>query len=232
MEGFPTAEELLEEAKTKNAKDVNSLHYQTWLLMMKHKQDYYNGKVDAFLKNIPLEKKQKEELKEKMLKPVEINDVEYSNFMEEASRRISQAFQVISGNLAEMCIEDALKSEGLVGRQHYLRKKDRADFTFYSPNILNKKAIHRLEVKNVKLRERGVRGLLFDADSMVGFFDSPGEFVESTIKFIDDHCAKNNGYCYLPPKTLEAIETPTKRFKSNLELAKDMKHFVQKGVMP
>lgn len=28
-----------------------------------------------------------------MLKPVKVEDIEYSNFMEEASRRISQVFQ-------------------------------------------------------------------------------------------------------------------------------------------
>lgn len=232
MDDFPTAEELLEEAKKQNANDLNKLHYQTWLLMIKHRKSYYNKKVKEFLDSTSLTGKEKEEIETKLLTPIVANGIEYSNFMEEASRRISQAFQVISGNIAEMCVEDSLISIGLKRKVHYLRKKERADFTFYSPNILKTKTKHRLEVKNVKLRERGVRGLLFDADSMVGFFDSPGEFVETTIKFIDDHCLKNNGYCYLPPETLKAIKFPTRRFKSNLQLAKDMKYFVDNGTMP
>jgi hypothetical protein len=41
---------------------------------------------------------------------------------------------------------------------------------------------HRIEVKNVKIRERATRGLLFDGDSLFGFFDDESEFTESNVE--------------------------------------------------
>ena len=149
--------------------------------------------------------------------------------MEEVSRRVSQTFQVISGNLAELCVERELNKVGLRLKINYLRKWENTDFRIYYPNLNNPIKKHRLEVKNVKLRERGTRGLAFDGDSMVGFFDDPSEFTESNIKIIDEHCKKTGGYCYIPSETLKLIKNKTKRFKANTELALDMQRFVTNG---
>jgi hypothetical protein len=229
---FPSAEDLVAEARKSKYKDLNELHYKTWVLMIRHREKYYEEKVDAFLSTTNLNAQQKADLKKKMLTPMSIGDTTYSNFMEEASRRISQTFQVVSGNIAELCVETALNELGLKKGIHYLRKNKRTDFTFFYPDLKTNKKAHRLEVKNVKLRERGARGLAFDGDSMLGFFDDPAEFTEDNIRVIDKHCAKTGGYCYMPPDTLNTLKHPAKRFKSNLKLAKDMKHFVEKGVMP
>lgn len=230
MENFPSAQELLSEALKQKPRNMNDLHFLTWKLMVKYRDAYYKGRVNTFLETTSLKEPALSEVRDKMLKPLVANGIEYSNFMEEASRRISQSFQSLSGNIAELCVEVELNNIGLKSGTDYLRKKDRTDFTFYYRK--DRKQIHRLEVKNVKLRERGTRGLAFDGDSMLGFFDSPGEFNAGNVKIIDDHCTKTGGYCYVPPQTLSEIETTHTRFKSNLEIAKDMKYFVDNGVMP
>lgn len=86
-------------------------------------------------------------------------------------------------------------------------------------------------MKNVKLRERGTRGLVFDGDSMIGFFNEPSEFTASNVEVIEKHCKKANGYCYVPPQTLKAIKHQNLRFKANTEFASDMKKFVEGGVI-
>ena len=229
MAEFPSANTLVEEAKQYNPKTINELHRKTYDLMRKYRSEYYKQKVGDFLKTTSLKEPQISEIKKKMLQPVSADGIKYSNFMEEASRRISQTFQVISGNIAELCAEAAVKEAGLQENVHYLRKKDRSDFIFYHPELKNQKAKHRLEVKNVKLRERGVRGLAFDGDSLFGFFDDPSEFTEDNIIVLEEHCKKTGGYCYIPPETLKNLKHPVSRFRSNLHLAKDMKNFVETG---
>jgi hypothetical protein len=233
---IPSAKALVQEAlKIKPKADVNGIHSLTFELMMKYKSEYYEDKVDTFLSRMSLmgiPKEQKKILRKEMLKSLVAGGVEYSNFMEEASRRVSQTFQVISGNIAELCAERVLTDVGLKDRVHYRKKFQRTDFMMYSPNIKNAKATHRVEVKNVKLRERGTRGLAFDGDSMFGFFDSPSEFTESNVQVIDQHCLSTKGYCYIPPRTLNAMPYKAMRFKSNTEFAQDMLYFVRKGKMP
>lgn len=231
MEGFPSAQDLINEANKLGPIDLNDLHSKTYTLMIKYKESYYRNKVDKFLATTTLKEPELSEIRKKMLMPIKVDNVIYSNFMEEASRRISQAFQPLSGNIAELCVKAALDEVGLIEKVHYLRKKNRSDFTFYYPDVNHVKKQHRLEVKNVKLRERGARGLVFDGDSLMGFFDSPEEFTEDNVRVIDENCLKTNGYCYLPPNTLQRIKYKTKRFKSDLNLAKDMKEFVQKGII-
>jgi ribosomal protein L19 len=215
--------------------DVNGIHSLTYDLMMDYKKKYYERKVDEFLSrmnliDIPVEQKRK--LRKEMLKPLTADEVEYANFMEEASRRVSQTFQVISGNIAELCVERELTEVGLRESIHYKKKIERTDFVIYSPNIANVKAKHRIEVKNVKLRERGTRGLAFDGDTMFGFFDSPSEFTESNVDVIDKQCTSTKGYCYLPPITLANMVYKGKRFKANTQFARDILYFVQNGKMP
>jgi hypothetical protein len=233
---IPSAKSLVQEAvKIKPKADVNGIHSLTFELMMKYKREYYENKVDTFLSRmslmgIPIE--QKKILRREMLESLVAGGVEYANFMEEASRGVSQTFQVISGNIAELCAERVLMDVGLQDRVHYRKKFQRTDFMIYSPNINNSKAKHRIEVKNVKLRERGTRGLAFDGDSMFGFFNSPSEFTESNVEVIDQHCLNTKGYCYVPPTTLNAMVYKGKRFKSNIEFAQDMLYFVRNGKMP
>ena len=230
---IPSSAEIVEEANKSNPKaDVNTIHSKTFGLIKKYREEYYKNKVDALLSrdslvNIPKEIRIK--IEKELLKPIKVGDKEYSNFMEETSRRISQTFQVISGNIAELCVERELIKIGLKLGVHYIKKAERTDFIIYYPQKEGFKKKHRIEVKNVKLRERGTRGLAFDGDTMVGFFNQPSEFTASNIEVIDNHCKKTNGYCYIPPETLKLIEHKNSRFKSNIELAKDMKKFVETG---
>ena len=230
---IPSAIEILKDAEKINPKfDINQLHSKTFELMKKYRAIYYENRINELLSNKDLEKipnEIKQKIKEELLKPIIANEIEYSNFMEEVSRRVSQTFQVISGNLAELCVERELNKVGLRLRIDYLGKGENTDFRIYYPNIDNSVRKHRVEVKNVKLRERGTRGLAFDGDSMVGFFDDPSEFTESNIELIDKHCKKTGGYCYVPSETLKLIKNKTKRFKANTELASDMKKFVTNG---
>jgi len=239
---FPSAETLVKEAYRLLLKtDLNSLHSATFKIMMKHKQEYYKKKVKDFLNRSALSRllnlKVKTSLAKEMLKPLSVSNgkktTEYSNFMEEASRRISQVFQPISGNVAESCIEIKLKEAGLKRDLHYKRKYNRSDFTFFHPDFKNPNDVHRAEVKNVALRERGVRGLSFDGDSMVGFFNDAKEFTKETVKIIDKHCRKSGGYCYVPPGILKDVLSKynAKRFKSNDEFVGDMSQFVKSGTI-
>jgi hypothetical protein len=148
----------------------------------------------------------KQKIKEKLLEHITVDNKTYTNFMEEVSRRISQTFQVISGNIAELCVERELNKVGLEENIHYVKKKERTDIIIYYPNVKTPKQKHRIEVKNVKLRERGTRGLVFDGDTIIGFFNEPLEFTKSNVEVIDEQCKKTDGYCYVPPETLKNMK--------------------------
>jgi len=229
---IPSAKELVDEAIRSNpSADVNAVHSRTYELMILYRKRYYEHKVDAFLAQLNLEPELRERIKRKMIEPVIAEGVEYSNFMEEASRRVSQTFQVISGNIAELCAERELNRVGLKRDIHYRRKIESTDFMIYSPDLHHEQVRHRVEVKNVKLRERGTRGLAFDGDSMFGFFDDPSEFTESNVEVINKHCERVNGYCYLPPVTLREMRIVCSRFKSNISFGDDMLYFIKNGKM-
>jgi hypothetical protein len=87
-------------------------------------------------------------------------------------------------------------------------------------------------MKNVSLRERATRGLAFDGDSLLGFFNQPNEFTESNVEVFENLCIKTGGYCYVPPKILEVIPYKTKRFKPNNQFGEDMAVFAKTGKMP
>lgn len=233
---IPSASDLVQEAvKLKPLADVNQIHGLTYDLMMNYKKKYYYSKVDDFLSRrslVDIPNELKTRLREEMLKPLVADGVEYANFMEEASRRVSQTFQVVSGNIAELCAERELIRVGLKKAIHYKKKVERTDIIIYFPDFQNQRAKHRVEVKNVKLRERGTRGLAFDGDSMFGFFNAPQEFTESNVDVIDKQCAKTNGYCYIPPKTLKEMLHKGNRFRSNTQFAQDMVYFVKNGELP
>lgn len=213
--------------------DINKLHEACYRLFMKFKKRYYEYKVNKFLSKLNIiDRLLLKKLKNKMLKPIKVRGVVYSNFMEEAARRISQSIQPISGNLAELSVQRELKKVGLEEGVHFIIREGRTDITLFYPNKKNNKKLHNVEVKNVKLRERGTRGLAFDGDSLIGFFDQPNEFTggeKGNIAEIEKHCKKRGGFCYIPPETLKKIPYKTKYLKSNTEFAKDMKKFVETG---
>ena len=227
---IPSAQALIEEALGLNPNfDVNSLHAEVFNLMVDYRSKYYEASVDSFLSELDLPKELRTKIKRKMLKPVMVGDKEYSNFMEEASRRVSQAFQPISGNVAELCVERELTKAGLIKGINFTRRQERTDFTVYHPDMHHFKLKHRIEVKNVKIRERATRGLLFDGDSLFGFFDDESEFTEPTVELIDDLCAKTSGYCYMPHATLNKIPHKAKRLRPNVAFAHDMLSFARTG---
>ena len=232
---IPSSIEIVKEAQKNNPEaDLNKIHSKTFELIKKYRHEYYKNKVDGLLSRedlVDMPKETKIKIERELLKPIKVEDIEYSNFMEETSRRISQTFQVLSGNIAELCVERELIKIGLKVEIHYNKKAERTDFIIFHPKKDDFKKRHRIEVKNVKLRERGTRGLAFDGDSMIGFFNQPSEFTASNIEVIEKHCKNTGGFCYVPPETLKNIKHKNSRFKSNTEFAKDMKKFVEVGVI-
>ena len=230
MRTMPSAQSIVEEALQQNPNlEVNSLHTQTFELMLYYRSKYYEDSVNQFLSELDLPDKLHRQIRQKMLKPIKIADKEYSNFMEEVSRRVSQAFQPISGNIAELCAERELLMVGLVRDLNFTRKRERTDFTVYYPTISQYKMKHRIEVKNVKLRERATRGLAFDGDSLFGFFDDENEFTTSNVEIIDSLCAKTGGYCYIPPTTLDNMHYKGILFRPNTVFGRDMSMFARTG---
>jgi len=227
---MPSAQAILEEALQQNPNlEVNSLHAQTFNLMLYYRSKYYEASVNQFLSELDLTDELRRQIRQKMLKPIRVADKEYSNFMEEVSRRVSQAFQPISGNIAELCAERELLMVGLVRDLNFTRKRERTDFTVYYPTISEYKMKHKIEVKNVKVRERATRGLLFDGDSLFGFFDDENEFTESNVEIIDSLCTKTGGYCYIPPATIDNMRYKGMRFRPNTVFGRDMSMFARTG---
>ena len=225
---MPPAEDMVAKILQKNPKvDVNTLHEKTYHLMMAFKSKYYEKKVNAFLSTVKISEKDKRKVKKGLLKPGGAND--YENIMEEVAIPIRQSVQPLSGQIAELCVERELIKVGLKKNVHYTKRKKRTDFIVYYPNIENAKAEHRIEVKNVKLRERGVRGLVFDGDTMFGFFNSPAEFTQNTVEIIEKSCKSTGGYCYIPPLTLSKTPYKSRRLRSNTIFGQDMRSFVRKG---
>ena len=233
MPTIPSAKKIMMEALRNNLDvDINTLHAKTFELLISYRSKYYERRVNELLLEVDLPVKIRNKVKKKILEPIVVDGKEYSNFMEEVSRRVSQAFQPISGSIAELCAERELIKNGLIKGINFVRRKERADFTVYYPNITECKVKHRIEVKNVSLRERATRGLAFDGDSLFGFFNQLKEFTESNVKILDDLCSKTGGYCYVPPKLLEQIPYRGLRFRLNTQFGKDMSIFVREGQMP
>lgn len=233
MRTVPSAESILREALRNNPDfDVNSLHSETFRLMIHFRTDYYERRVNEILSELNLPREMHDKVKSKLLEPIVVRGKEYSNFMEEVSRRVSQAFQPISGHLAELCAQRELERAGLRKDYHFTRRKERTDFIIYYPQIQSFRTRHRVEVKNVSLRERATRGLAFDGDSLFGFFNQLNEFTESNVKVLEDLCTKTNGYCYIPPNVLRQIPYRTTRFRPNTQFGQDMAAFARTGRIP
>ena len=223
MSLLPSAKELLTLAirKAPDA-DVNTLHGETYNLILHYRKEYYEGEVDAFLGTLDIGKEEKAKMKKGLLEPTPNG---YSNIMEKISRRVSQSIQPLSGNIAQLCVERELIKAGLEEDVHFIKgQKKRTDIIIY-----HKRKTHRVEIKNVSMRERAVRGLGFDGDSLFGFFNAPAEFTDETIKIIDGLCKKSGGYCYIPPATLKRITIKSKFIRPNTQFGKDIKRFVRGG---
>ena len=135
-QSIPSAQALVEEALRSNPNlDVNSLHAEVFKLMVHYRSQYYKASVDSFLSGLGLPNNLRRQIKRKMLEPVKVGDKEYSNFMEEVSRRVSQAFQPISGNVAELCAGKELIRVGLAKDLNFTRRRERTDIIVYYPNI-------------------------------------------------------------------------------------------------
>ncbi len=216
--------------------DINELHYQIWAEMRAYRQRYYASRVDELLQTIPISERARSEVRRALLRPVTVDGVQYSNFIEEVARRMSQSIQPRSGKSAEICAELALEREGLQRDEHFAVRKSRTDLTLYHPNVHSCVKEHRVEVKNVKLRERAVRGLVFDGDTLFGFFNDPDEFTADTIAVLEEKCRQSGGAVYVPPTTLQAIEQEHGRllgiFRENTRFGPDMSHFVKTGKIP
>jgi hypothetical protein len=233
VKDLPSAKDIFEEAlRIYPSADINTLHRMTFELMIHYRSKYYEKRVDEILSDLNLPTSVYNKVKSRLLKPIKTKGKVYSNFMEEVSRRVSQAFQPISGYLAELCAQRVLVLAGLQINYHFTRRKERTDIIVYHPNLGSAKLRHRVEVKNVSLRERAVRGLVFDGDSLFGFFNQLGEFTKSNIKVLEEQCSKTGGYCYVPPDILRQIRYPLKRFRPNTQFGRDMAEFAKTGRIP
>ena len=215
--------------------NLNLVHEEAYRIMLGIIQKYYEGKVDRFLLGINLSSNIRTRLRERILRPVKVGDKDYSNFMEEAARRLSQSKQITSGNIAEYCVQLELERKGLQkGRNFTVKKGQGADIIMYHPNKDREKKRHRVEVKNVKMRERAARGFSYDGDSMIGFFNSKGEFGEGAVTEIEQLCRQKDGYCYVPPEIIEFLDKQGKlrqqtRIKPNTSFGEDMTKFCKTG---
>ena len=223
--------EALNEIPSSN---MNWLHERAYSFIQKQQRKYYEDKVDAFLNTLKLSSRTKTMLRRKLLQPVTVGEVRYPNFMEEAAKRLNQSTKVTSGRIAEWCVQRELEKKGLRENEHFTIRKEETDIIIYHPHMKRYKKRHRIEVKNVKMRERGIRGLVYDGDSLVGFFDEEGEFGAGTVKKINEYCRKKNGYAYVSPLVYNFLRnnkqlTSNTRFKLNTEIGKDMANFCNTG---
>ena len=223
-------------AKNPNA-DINRLHSLTWERMQKYRRDYFAKQIDLFLEDIKIPDTAKKAVRKALIKPTIINGVEYENFLIGIGRKMSQSIQPRSGYSAEYCGQIALIQEGLEKDLHFSVRDKRSDLTLFHPDKDNQKKNHRVEVKNMKIRERGVRGLSFDGDSLFGFFDDPNEFTEGEMGVMEDALKETGGYIYMPPSTIEIIKSQVPKkllhiLRPNTQFGKDMAEFVNTGKIP
>ncbi len=214
--------------------DMNELHEKAYHFVQKQQHEHYEERVDTFLEAVKFPIQSKAMLMKTMLEPVSVGGVTYANFMEEAARRLSQSTQTTSGYIAEWCVQRELRSAGLKKDEHYRVRKEGSDIIVSYPNIASEEKRHRIEVKNLKMRERGIRGLIYDGDSIIGFFDENGEFGQGVVKEINEYCSKQGGYAYVSPVIHNFLEQKGQlhgntRFKLNTKIGQDMAKFCRKG---
>lgn len=235
MSLLPSADDIVAEVVRKfKDLDVNGIHAKTYDSMLKHRNTYYARRVDELLDKLEIDEAARRTVQDALLSPITIEGVRYSNFMEEVARRMSQSMQPISGRIAEVCAEIELKRAGLRRDINYGIREKRTDITIYHPRRESGATKHRVEVKNMKLRERAARGLAFDGDSLFGFFDDAREFTSGNLEVINKTCVVTGGYVYVPPRTLEIIQeghlVPVgDRLRPNTRFGQDMAEFAERG---
>lgn len=96
---IPSSTEIVEEAEKDDSKaELNKIHAKTFELMKKYRKKYYKNRVDDLLSReelVDISKEIRMKIEKELLKPIKVDEIKYSNFMEETSRRISQTFQVL-----------------------------------------------------------------------------------------------------------------------------------------
>jgi len=214
--------------------DMNELHEKAYRFVQKQQQEHYERRVDAFLKTVKFPIRSKATLRKKMLAPKMGGGIPYNNFMDEAAKRLRQSTQTTSGYIAEWCVQRELRKSGLKQGEHFRVRKEGSDIIVYYPNIDSEKKRHRIEVKNVKMKERGIRGLTYNGDSIIGFFDDEGEFGSGAVREINAYCGKQGGYAYVSPLIYNYLKESKRliadtRFKRNTEIGKDMANFCKTG---
>jgi hypothetical protein len=235
---MPPTTDIIDEILKKNPNlDVNEVHSKTWDKMQKYRRKYFKEQVDDFLDQLEISANVKQVVRKALLKPVTIDGVWYESFLVGIGRKMSQSIQPRSGKSAEYCGEIELVRNGLERDIHFAVRDERSDLTLFHPDVETADVIHRVEVKNMKIRERGVRGLSFDGDSLFGFFDQPGEFTIGELKVMEKELAKTGGFVYLPPDTLEIIEEELDKdlshiLRENIRFGSDMSEFVRTGKIP
>lgn len=236
---LPSATEINREAISGNPNcDVNTLHTLCYSVMDSHCVEYYARRVDDFISELGLSASIGRKVRAELLNPVTVENKIYPNLMVEISRRMSQSVQRVSGKLAESCAQRELERANLVLDMHFSRQRGPIDLLVYHPDRTNVTGEHRVEVKNMKLRERATRGLLAGGDSLFGFFDSFEEFTEEKLGDLSQICTSRGGYVYVPPPTLSHIMTQghnpllTSILRPNTAFGSDMAAFVQTGRIP
>lgn len=209
--------------------DVNELHERAYELLKEIEKNKFEKMVDEYIKAFTTDKNEAQLIKRFLLsKNLVKQRNKYSNIIDEIAVSLRQSRQPISGNIAELCAKRELLKYGLKEDFHFVRKEVRSDITLYHPNKIDGKLKHEIEVKNIKLRERATRGLLY-GDSLFGFFNDSSEFTEETIKEIEKLCKERNGFCYIPPKTMKNLSYMSTRFRENINFGIDMSQFVKYG---
>lgn len=235
---MPPTRDIIDEILENNPNlDTNEIHAKAWNRMQKYRRKFFRKQVDTFLDPVAIPRKAKQIIRKALLKSVTIDGVKYESFLVGIGRKMSQSIQPRSGKSAEYCGEIELVRNGLERDVHFAVRDERSDLTLFHPDIKTSDEIHRIEVKNMKIRERGVRGLSFDGDSLFGFFDQPGEFTIGELKVMEKELTKTGGYVYLPPDTLEIIEEDLDKdlshiLRMNTRFGSDMAEFVKTGEIP
>ncbi|RDE15731.1 MAG: hypothetical protein C4K49_05740 [Candidatus Thorarchaeota archaeon] len=136
---------------------MNQIHAQTYELILEYRSQYYEDRLDEFLDGIAVSDDCRRAVRDALLKPVNVSGTEYSNFMEELTRRISQSTQPVSGRIAETCSELELKRAGHRVRVQYtlMEKKNRHhDSSFFRierrPEASQRSEEHEAERKGRK----------------------------------------------------------------------------------
>ena len=77
---------MLEALQANLSVDINELHAATFESMKVYRNQYYSKKVDEILSNLDVSPNALRDIRKKLLEPVNVDGVEYSRPMEEASR--------------------------------------------------------------------------------------------------------------------------------------------------